>query len=127
MPCLTWKSDAARVGKQAGGAGVPGGATVTDANPKLAALLAYSREDGRICPEPSRWHEMWEMLPNKHEVGGGWNPPLPLILAAWDTTPALMKMLRLAEHIEYAADNGALDAIDAFLRSLPASEWYRLR
>ena len=38
------------------------------------------------------------MLPDRRREGSGWEPPLPLILAAWHTTSALSKMLRLEEH-----------------------------
>lgn len=93
---------------------------------RLGSLLDYVRADGRVCPVPTRWHELWELLPDRHRAGGGWEPPLPLILAAWWTTPALAKMLRLQEHIRWAADHGALEAVDAFLRSLPDDEWARI-
>lgn len=72
---------------------------------------------------PSQWKALWEMLPNRKAAGGGWEPALPLILAAWHDTPALLKMLRLKEHIDWAEKQGVLDEVDSFLRSLPESEW----
>jgi hypothetical protein len=68
----------------------------------VESLVAYCRQDGRVCPQPPLWNELWEMLPNRQRVGSGWEPPLPLILAAWHTTPALSKMLRLEDHIRWA-------------------------
>jgi hypothetical protein len=65
------------------------------------------------------------MLPDTRRVGNGYEPAVPLILAAWDT-PALFKILRLQEHIDWAYKHGALEAVDAFLRSLPKTEWYHL-
>ena len=50
-------------------------------------------------------------------------PALPLVLEAWEHTPAPLKTLRLAEHIEWAAAHGALDRVAAFLRALPEEEW----
>ena len=47
-----------------------------------AGLIAYCRENSRVCPMPQRWNALWELLPNRKRVGGGWEPPLPLILAA---------------------------------------------
>lgn len=92
---------------------------------KLDALLAYVQADGRICPKPQRWNKLWEILPDrKQKPSGGWSPPLPLILAAWSHTTGLEKMLRLREHIEYAASNGSLDAVDSFLRELPPEQWH---
>jgi hypothetical protein len=88
----------------------------------LDELLAYVRENGRICP--TRWHELWEMLPGRR-VGSGSEPPLPLILGAWDS-PALLKILRLQEHIRYAEAHGCLRAVDRYLRGLAESDWEHL-
>jgi hypothetical protein len=49
---------------------------------QLEELLHFVQSEGRICPESGKWHELWEMLPDKKRVGNGWQPPLPLILAA---------------------------------------------
>jgi hypothetical protein len=49
----------------------------------LHDLLNYVRDNRRVCPVPQRWNELWEMLPDRKRVGNGWEPPLPLILAAW--------------------------------------------
>lgn len=93
-------------------------------NEQLQGLLRFVQADGRICPQPGRWHELWEMLPDKRRVGYGWQPPLPLILAAWDFATGIEKMLRLRQHIEYAAEEGVLDLVDQFLRNLPQDDWY---
>jgi hypothetical protein len=63
------------------------------------------------------------MLPNRTRVGHGWEPPAPLILAAWHTTTAHSKMLRLEEHIRWAADRGELQTVSAFLRELSEEDW----
>ena len=93
---------------------------------KLVALLEYVRSDGRVCPMPDYWNKLWEMLPDKKRLGSGWEPSLPLILAAWWDTPALSKMLRLQEHIRYAAEHGVLDEVDKFLRALSNDQWFTL-
>jgi len=64
------------------------------------------------------------MLPDKKRVGSGWQPPLPLILAAWDNTSGIEKMLRLRKHIEYAAEKGILNIVDQYLRNLPNKDWH---
>lgn len=92
-------------------------------NEKLEALLKYIKADGRICPMPEYWNRLWEMLPDKKRVGVGWEPSLPLILAAWDS-PYLAKILRLDEHIRYAAEHGVLDEVDIFLRNLKPDQWF---
>ncbi len=92
----------------------------------VESLIAYCRENDRVWPLPSHWSRLWEMLPNRVRVGAGWQPPLPLILAAWHDTPAIAKMLRLAEHIEWAAKQGVLDSIEQFLRDLREEDWFHL-
>lgn len=89
-------------------------------------LISYCRENDRVCPVPTRWNELWEMLPGKVQIGAGWKPPLPLILGAWHYTSNLEKKLRLNDHIAWAEDHGVLDRISAFLRGLPETEWHHL-
>lgn len=81
-------------------------------------LVAYCRVNDRVCPLPPLWNDLWEMLPNRARVGAGWQPPPPLILAAWHDTPAMLKMLRLKEHIDWAAKHGELESIGNFLREM---------
>jgi hypothetical protein len=89
-------------------------------------LIAYCRENNRVCPLPPLWNKLWEMLPNRSRVGGGWSPPSPLILAAWHDTPAILKMVRLAEHIQWAEQHGALDSVSTFLRGLREVDWFHI-
>jgi hypothetical protein len=49
---------------------------------------------------------------------------VPLILAAWWTTPHMLKIMRLREHIVYAAEHGVLDKVDRYLRGLALNDWY---
>ena len=90
------------------------------------SLIADCRENSRVCPMPQKWGALWQLLPNRRRVGGGWEPPLPLILAAWDHAPGMLKMLRLAEHIEWAAEHGALESVAVFLRDLREEDWFHL-
>jgi hypothetical protein len=90
-------------------------------------LVQYCQENGRVCPMPSQWDALWEMLPNRKRAASGSEPALPLILGAWQNAPALLKMLRLKEHIDWADQHGVLDEVDKFLRSLPESEWAHFR
>jgi hypothetical protein len=89
-------------------------------------LIAYCRENSRICPMPQQWNKLWELLPDRRRVGGGWEPALPLILAAWHDTSGMQKMLRLAEHIEWAAEHGALGSVAVYLRGLSEEDWFHL-
>ena len=92
--------------------------------PTFKDALAEATKNGRVCPQPSRWNALYELLPSRHRSGNGWEPALPLILAAWHETPALMKALRLREHLEWAAGHGALDQVHSFMASLPESDWF---
>ena len=87
-------------------------------------VLAEARKSQRICPLPKRWAELYELLPERRRLGGGFEPPAPLILAAWHDAPALLKTLRLQEHIEWAAAHGALEEVFDFMRGLPEEDWY---
>lgn len=91
---------------------------------KLEILLEYVKADGRVCPMPNHWDRLWEMLPDKKRVGREWIPPLPLTLTVWWETPLLSKTSRLEIHIRYAAEHGALDAVDSYLRGLKPGEWF---
>ncbi|MGE0662724.1 MAG: hypothetical protein AB7P05_06985 [Hyphomonadaceae bacterium] len=93
--------------------------------PSIAAqkLIVFCRESNRVCPLPMPWNELWEMLPDRRRVGLGWEPAVPLILAAWADTPALAKAERLSEHIIWADTHGALASADSFLRGLDESQW----
>lgn len=92
----------------------------------LSALLAYVDEEPRVCPKPQIWNRLFDLLPEKRRVGNGWEPPLPLILAAWENTSDLEKRERFHLHIRWAADHGAFDQINQFVRAMPPEHWHRL-
>lgn len=75
---------------------------------------------------PQKWNQLYKLLPNRRRSGSGWEPPLPPILSAWYDTSALLKMMRLAEHIEWAAAQGALDVVGAYIKGLPEEDWFHL-
>jgi hypothetical protein len=87
-------------------------------------LIAYCREQERVCPQPPRWNTLWELLPDRRRKGAGWEPALPLILAAWNCTSDLDKIARLEEHILWAEEHGALVRVAEFLRQLPQQDWH---
>ncbi len=64
----------------------------------LESLLQYCQDNCRVCPQPQRWQELYGLLPETKRAGAGWEPALPLILAAWWDTPHLAKIMRLREH-----------------------------
>lgn len=82
------------------------------------SLWSYCTANDRVCPMPQRWNELFQKLKDTRRAGNGWEPALPLILAAWDDTGVMFKTLRLREHIEWARDHGQLDEIGTFTRAL---------
>ncbi len=92
----------------------------------LEQALEEAQKNDRVCPQPQKWNELYELLPNRVRRGNGWEPDLPLILAAWWDTPAIQKILRLREHIEWASEHGCLDVIYEFMQNLMEEEWFHI-
>ena len=90
----------------------------------LDDVFREATRNSRACPNPWRWKELYDMLPDTRRSGLGWAPPLPLILAAWHENPARSKMLRLREHIEWADGHGCLDEVSTFLTHLSEDDWH---
>ena len=90
---------------------------------ELEILLAYCQADGRVCPQPNIWNNLWKLIKRKT---GKEDISAPLILAAWYDAPILLKMLRLKEHVEIAYENDAFAEVKAFLMNLEEGDWYHL-
>jgi len=90
----------------------------------LEATLALTQQDKRVCPMPQAWQRLYKLLPNTHRAGNRWEPPLPLILGAWDFSSDLDKRLRLQEHLRWADAHQALSAVHQFLDALPPDQWH---
>lgn len=88
------------------------------------SLWANCTENKRLVPVPQEWAKLHGMLLSRRQMpNGGWEPPLPLILAAWDRTMPIEKQLRFREHIQWASDQNQLDEVGKFLRALPEEKW----
>jgi hypothetical protein len=90
-------------------------------NDRVATLLAFVSTDDRVCPRPIEWNRLYELIGGKMSA---WEPPPPLILAAWGYASDDEKAARLREHIEWAAANGMLDVAEKFLMELPVEGWH---
>jgi hypothetical protein len=90
----------------------------------LDELVEFCTDDSRVCPLPRHWHELWKMLPNREPRGAGWEPPLPLILAAWWEASDSLKRARLKVHLEWANSNGVLGEAADFLLALSDEDWH---
>ena len=88
------------------------------------SLWSYCTANNRLVPMPSQWNEFFGMLKNKKQnPNGGWQPALPLILAAWHDSLPIAKQLRFKEHIDRALSQGQLTEVGQFLRALPETQW----
>ena len=87
-------------------------------------IVAAAAEEGRVCPQPGLWNDLWQMLPDRRQVGAGWEPALPLILAAWDLTSDAAKRERFLLHLRWAEARGAMQSVIIFLDSLRPDQWY---
>jgi hypothetical protein len=88
-------------------------------SPQLQDLLKYASDHRYVCPLPSEWDRLHNMLP----PDGTHRAPLPLILGAWNLTENLDKWLRFEEHLVWADTHGALAKADRFLRALTPEQW----
>ena len=87
--------------------------------------VAEATRNQRVCPMPDAWNRLFNLLPNHERRAGG--PSLPLILAAWSDTPHEAKILRVREHLEWAAKYGVLVEAFAYLRGgLREDHWLHL-
>lgn len=94
----------------------------------LEEIIAYCTANSRICPQPQLWQALWEKLKDKKQLGsGGWEPALPLILAAWWDTPSALKQDRLIQHMIWADSHEQLGEIVDFLTGLKEDQWVHLK
>ncbi|MEP2774426.1 MAG: hypothetical protein ABJQ29_15640 [Luteolibacter sp.] len=91
------------------------------------SLWIQCTTNNRLVPIPEQWNKLYGMLKKtRQNPSGGWEPPLPLILAAWHHSMPFEKQLRFKEHLQWAEKEGQLNEIGAFLRSLQEEEWCHL-
>jgi hypothetical protein len=93
----------------------------------LPELLTECTRDGRVCPMPPIWGQLWEMLPERRWVGEGWNPPLPLMLIDWCDSSDAEKRGRFHSHLRWAADHGSLDAVARAISAMKPQDWHTER
>jgi hypothetical protein len=91
---------------------------------KLEVLLAFVQDEDRVCPMPIEWNEFWKSLPGANGTHAAFQATAPFVLSAWWGTANEQKAERLRVQIKWAADSGAIDAADKFLRALPLKAWH---
>ncbi len=87
-------------------------------------VLQEINKNNRICLQPGKWNELYELLKNETVKERRGELPLPLIISAWWHTPLLPKIIRFQEHITWAEDHGFLQVVYDYFIGLPESDWY---
>ena len=96
-------------------------------NDRVEKLKEYCQSNDRVCPQPQKWANLYDVLSNTKQLPtGGWEPALPLILAAWYEAPTLFKMMRLKEHIDWSASHSCFDKVEKFLYELREEDWFHI-
>lgn len=100
--------------------GLGGSEPLTDEHAETALndLLQFAKDESRVCPMPIPWDTLWKMLPGCPKYAGQSEPHAPLILAGWKYSSDADKAERLAYHIRWAHEHGALAAVNPYPRSL---------
>lgn len=90
----------------------------------LQQLMETARSGKRVCPKPEKWLAMYALL----EASGATAPlpPRPLTGLVWQRTPAGPKRMSFTEHLLWAAANGCLPAVHAFIASLEERDWHHM-
>ncbi len=91
---------------------------------KLKDLMEFCRQNDRVCPHPVEWERLWRILRERGQKQARWNPPRPLILAAWWETSILEKRECLKQHIRWAYEHEIFDAVNSFIRALSEDQWF---
>jgi len=84
------------------------------------ALLRHCEEHGRVCPQPGKWHELWQLIGAPER--DGLSPPL--ILGGWAFSSNREKRERFRSHVSYAAENGLLNDVEQFISRLGEEDWH---
>jgi hypothetical protein len=92
----------------------------------LESAMLVARRNNRVCPRPQRWEEFCALLPPRKTLRGTQQPPAPATGAAWAVTPPLTKRLCFREQIEWAERAGAIEAVMAFMQSMPEADWLHM-
>jgi hypothetical protein len=88
----------------------------------LYEVMAEARKNNRVCPQPTRWLEIYRLL--EQSAAGAALPAAPLVGSAWASTPPLAKRMCFHEQLEWAAAHDCLNPVYDYLKNLSDPEWY---
>lgn len=78
--------------------------------------------NNRICPQPMKWNELFNILKRIVKDKNKLSPPL--ILAGWNFSDDCQKKDRFQEHLQLIKEENITAAI-IFLDELKKEEWYK--
>lgn len=90
----------------------------------IDSVLQLARQNARICPQPAKWQELYELLLAKRPSAQAPEPMPALTGAAWAATSELAKKMCLREQAAWAAAHGCLDELHAFMQALHEQDWH---
>ncbi|MBK6006811.1 hypothetical protein JJB11_11980 [Ramlibacter ginsenosidimutans] len=99
-----------------------GGLELAPIEVTLYEVTGLTRKDNRVCPQPSRWLEMYRIL--QDQPGRDGLPPDPVVGSAWASTPPLAKRMAFHEQLEWADRNHCLTPVHEYLKTLRDVDWY---
>lgn len=88
----------------------------------LYEVMRIARQDNRVCPQPTKWLELYRIL-QEHAAGAAL-PAEPLTGSAWASTPAMAKRQCFHEQLEWADKHHCLTPVHDWLKGLMPSEWH---
>ena len=92
--------------------------------PELDDVLLEARRNNRVCPQPPRWLDLFDLLQRKAAGTPLRLPAPPLTGKAWTGTRPLAKRMCFREQLEWAAANNCLGIAFDFLKTLPDTDWH---
>lgn len=89
----------------------------------LEELKIYVKSNNRICPMPTKWLRMHEII-KRYSVGKTLPNLMPLILNGWEASDD-EKRDRLESQIDFSFKNSILfSRISNYLLNLKDADWY---
>ena len=92
----------------------------------LEDVLLEARRNNRVCPQPAKWQQLYQMLTVNSQQDAGSALPPPPNGTAWLETPPLAKRMHFRDQVEWAATHQCIEDVLSFLKRLPESHWYHM-
>ena len=86
-------------------------------------LKKFIEKNNYICPNPTKWLELYTILQKIPRHNNELKLEIPLIGSHWDFSSTPEKRKRFMAQLEYALKNGSIAEADKLLRSLDENEW----